>query len=236
MTLRSANTSRLIVPLISVAILVAAGFFGRFGRAAELVGSTAYFEAVSNSMSALPYRVGNWVGRDIDASNDEAERLLQTNEITQRRYQNVVTGQSVTVLVVHCLDIRNLLGHHPPVCYPAHGWEMTDDESCAIQIQDSTHDARRYQFRRWNNERLDRIDVVSFFAAPSENILTLPDMQSLRKHAEVRLRGGLGAAGFQVILDGQPGTRVDLDEVQDLLHALQPVLQTITTFEVGAGS
>ena len=54
----------------------------------------------------------------------EAQELLRPNAIFSRRFQR--PGEiGVHVLVVHCSDARDMIGHYPPICYPSSGWVST---------------------------------------------------------------------------------------------------------------
>ncbi|MFW6061969.1 MAG: exosortase-associated EpsI family protein, partial [Planctomycetota bacterium] len=80
-----------------------------------------YHRRVAERIANIPYTIGDWKGEDVSVPRSAVE-LLQPNALCSRQYRNQKTGQVLSLLVVHCRDARDMTGHYPPVCYPAHGW------------------------------------------------------------------------------------------------------------------
>ncbi|MEO1278713.1 MAG: exosortase-associated EpsI family protein, partial [Planctomycetota bacterium] len=90
--------------------------------------SEAYFRQVSQAIDALPMQIEGYIGRDRPPLPAAIE-MLRPNRLVQREYADPVTGESFSVLIVHCGDVRDMMGHYPPVCYPSNGWEMDGTEA-----------------------------------------------------------------------------------------------------------
>jgi len=76
-------------------------------------------------LSALPARIGNWVGRDLFVPSTTKEYMEKhfADDYFSRRYTNAATEAWADVYVVYCSSQPGgILGHRPRVCYPAHGW------------------------------------------------------------------------------------------------------------------
>src|SRR3954447_13582158 len=69
--------------------------------------SAPYHDAVRAAAAAAPTRIGTWVGKDVPIPN-EAVKVLRPNVVISRHFTDVVSGESVTFLLVHCTDIRDL--------------------------------------------------------------------------------------------------------------------------------
>jgi len=57
-------------------------------------------------------------------------------------------------MIVHCGDVRDMIGHYPPVCYPANGWKPGPSAPTGIQVNQEDATAYRYEFSR-NDELFD---------------------------------------------------------------------------------
>jgi hypothetical protein len=84
-----------------------------------------YHRAIRDAVNAIPHQIGPWEGADEEVTPAAIE-LLRPNIIMARRYTHQDTGQVVSLLIVHCKDARDLMGHYPPVCYPAQGWRVVE--------------------------------------------------------------------------------------------------------------
>jgi hypothetical protein len=115
MTIRTLNPSRL-APLASLAaLLLLSRWLPNRVQADERTEQRR--TEIRQTMERLPFFVGDrWVGEDLLALlAPEAQELLRPNAIFNRRYEQ---GRQrwVHVLIVHCSDARDMIGHYPPVC------------------------------------------------------------------------------------------------------------------------
>jgi hypothetical protein len=176
------------------------------------------------AQTAIPYSVGDWIGRDVEAS-PSAVALLRPNVLVERVYENARTGERANLLFVQCSDARDLIGHYPPKCYPAHGWTLKSAQARSWAIDGTTIGGMRYRFER---------DAASADAAMVvDNFMVLPtgrfgrDMDAVDDVArDVRLRR-LGAAEVQVVTD-VTATEERRDEVvRELVAATAPLIASV---------
>jgi len=210
-------------PLIAGALLVLMLVLDPF-HVGAVEGADEYFQDVRTTVNEIPYKVGDWIGVDEQVA-PAAVRLLQPTVILQRRYTNRATGQVVSLLVVHCADTRDMQGHYPPVCYPAHGWTSEGTTDRAIPAGAASLPAREYAFERVRAGSTARMRVVNFFAVPGSEAQFYAEIGGVDRASRSVRAAGLGAAQIQIIT---MDPRVDLDEVVDEFVAhLEPALRVI---------
>ena len=95
MALTGKNAVHRFAPFACALLLGAIAFSGTID-AREIPGAEAYHERVRAAATAIPYRVGPWVGVDVDTTK-EAVKLLKPNIIVQRLYRDPSTGRSFTM-------------------------------------------------------------------------------------------------------------------------------------------
>lgn len=195
---------------------------------ARPAASPEYLAEVRERVRALPYSIGPMVGTDIEVVAAAAE-MLNPNVIMQRVYRDPLSGNLVSLVIVHCEDVRDLAGHYPPVCYPNAGWtEKADRELREIELADARVSATRYHFARKQELSEDAITVTSFFVLPASDISFAPDMVAVDLAARSPKMAGLGAAHIMMITpDSQPAD-VSQRLVMDVANALRPILRSIT--------
>lgn len=182
-------------PFLAAALLAGVLFAGRI-NAGEVPGAQEYRDAVRDAVEGLPYFIGRWKGFDIDTP-PAAIQLLKPNVIKQRRFVDTSTGRAFSVLIVHCSDTRDMRGHYPPVCYPAHGWQEVDVTPTTITIGGQAYPARTYDFARVVEGVEQRLHIFSFFVLPDGSIVA--DDAALDRWSSKRYATQLGAAQFQVV-------------------------------------
>lgn len=210
-------------PAIALALmLVAPGVLG--GGDADAAALRARESQLREAFAAAPFRVGAWVGTDVEVPRAAVE-ILQPTAILSRRFRHLTSGLDATLLIVHCADARDMQGHYPPVCYPANGWILPRDGAAACPLGGDA-EATRYDF-----ERLDdvgarrRLRVFNYFVLPDGT--SGPDMASVNRLARRRSLSALGVAQVQVAFDG------DLDEptcraaAEELLAGVAPLLASL---------
>src|SRR6185295_7672981 len=92
-----------------------------------------YHVRAKAAIESIPYQLSGWYGQD-DEANPAAVKLLRTNIIFSRTYVNPASSLRASLLIVQCKDSRDMLGHYPPVCYPAHGMTQMLTQSRDWQI------------------------------------------------------------------------------------------------------
>jgi len=190
--------------------------------------SPEYLAEVRDRVRALPYAVGPMVGTDIEVVAAAAE-MLNPNVILQRVYRDPLSGHMVSLVIVHCEDVRDLAGHYPPVCYPNAGWtESKGRELREIDLDESKVSATRYHFGRKHELTDDSITVTSFFVLPASDFSFAPNMVAVDLAARSPKMAGLGAAHIMMITPDSQPPEVSQRLVMDVANALRPILRSIT--------
>ncbi len=215
-----------LAPGLSALLLLATVAFGLVG--VEGGGTAdAFHDRVRTTMEAVPYKIDRWVGSDVEAAA-AATRLLRPVKLMQRRYTDPATGRSFNLLMVYCGDTRDMLGHYPPNCYPAHGWKTKGDAPATFQLEGMSFPATEYAFSRSVVGVDQTLGVFNFFALPSGTDRLVATMDAVNRASQTRSGVKLGAAQIQLLFDDSytPAERAEVRA--SVLAALTPVIETIT--------
>jgi hypothetical protein len=234
----------LIAPAVSVGLLLpmAAQDAGR----SRPPNVDAYHRQVKAAIEKIPPHLGTWVGEDQDVPT-AAQKLLRPNIILSRNYTDTLTGAQVSLLIVHCRDPRDMLGHYPPICYPANGDPQSGEgaprdwvvrESPSNDASPSrTISGMEYVFeRQFRDPRgmssVTRTTVVYNFLVVPDHRDTIRDMDALQRAAKDYKRRPYGAAQFQVVFSGEDNHPVPSREQRDkvfqaLIGPNLPVIDTL---------
>jgi hypothetical protein len=153
---------------------------------------------VAAAMEAVPFFVGDWVGED-EAVPREAQKLLRPNAILSRRYRRP-GGAWLHLLVVHCSDARDMIGHYPPICYPSAGWVAVPvpDPDAQLVLDDRPVPVRTYIFQRVRENGVEEtIRVFSAFVLPDGTVTR--EFGDLRGQSERLAVATQGVAQIQII-------------------------------------
>ncbi len=183
-----------------------------------------YHAKVRRAVDAIPYRVGDWVGMDMPIP-PSARAMLRPNALFSRRYENLTTGRQVTLIIVQCETARDLSGHYPPICYPAHGWQALDTVEKQWTIRGRPMAGVEYHFTMSVSDRGPHKVVANFMILPDGRVVR--DMQAVTAAASDYQRHFYGAAQVQVIMH----SHIPVDErqqiVEELIGAIAPVVDVI---------
>jgi hypothetical protein len=207
-------------PLLSVGLL--AGIVAEQRTHLQPHDVDPYHARAKAAVEKVPYFIGTWSGKKEEIPV-AAQKLLQPNAILYRTYINTSTDEdrqseyrSASLLIVQCLNTRDMVGHYPPICYRAHG--MTQDEK-QCGPRDWTVNGMRipgyeYQFTEVIQGQTSRTTVYNFLIVPGRGIVR--DMKDVERAAEDYQQRHYGAAQFQVVFHG-PGSsdesRAERDEI-----------------------
>lgn len=201
-----------------VAMIVAGGVTGKAkGSSAE------YLAAVSEGIGAIPYRIGGWIGADVEAQAP-AVRLLKPNKLLQRRYLSDTGADGFSLLVVHCSDVRDMQGHYPPMCYPASGWTLDAVTPADFAMGAISTPCRIYSLLRLRDGVAQYMTILNFFVVPSQTESLAPDMGALNRAASSLTRSGLGAAQVQLIMAGDVAPDRILKLMEEIAPSLEPAI------------
>jgi hypothetical protein len=210
-------------PVVAAALLAWIAWGGRI-NAGEVPGAEEYRASVRAAVEALPWRLGSWVGADIETP-PAAIQLLKPNVLKQRRYVNDTTGRVFNVLLVHCSDTRDMRGHYPPVCYPAHGWKLVEARTTTMTMGGQSYPARSYLFSRVVQGVEQRMLNFSFFVLPDGTLVA--DDAALDRSSGARWATQLGAAQVQIVGGEDLPEPERMAIVQEFIAALEGAIRTV---------
>ena len=217
------TTTRLFAPVLT--LLVLGGLTAQKLSYADPEDADPYHQRVREAISRIPYKIGDWSGTDVDAPR-AAIRLLQPNALCSRRYENRQTNQSVSLLIVHCRDARDMGGHYPPVCYRAHGWVQRAARSVLWEVNPRMSvPAAEYEFSMWLPSHSRTLWVVNVLLLPDGSMS--PDMSRVRSAAADYRTHFFGAGQIQLAF----GERIRASERERIfktfVNAIVPVIEAM---------
>lgn len=210
-------------PIICALILGAIASVGSID-ADSIPGSESYRVKVREAIEKIPYRVGTWLGTDVEIP-PAAVKLLKPNKLVQRRYVDTVTGLTFNLLIVHCSDTRDMVGHYPPICYPAHGWVEDHRRATSIDLEGARYPAMDYDFYRVVQGAEQKLNVLSFFVLPNGRIVG--DREALDSAAGRRSASQLGAAQIQIVSDPGASDAQRREAVEEFVRAIEPTIRAV---------
>jgi hypothetical protein len=222
-----------LAPVLSCVILVTITISHGVGAVVP-EGAGEYHTRVREAIESIPYSITDpvggttWVGKNVDAT-PAAEKLLRPNKIMQRQYQDLETGRTFSLMLVHCKDVRDMVGHYPPNCYPASGWRQQTVQDKAIGLGEQQLAAREYRFTRLMDGVFESELVVrNFFLLPyAGRARVVGDYDALVDASRGRQRTALGAAQVQILSSASidPQERQRITEL--FVRMIEPVIDVI---------
>lgn len=198
-------------------------------------GSEAYFRAVRQSIEALPTNIDGYQGLDTPVLPGAVE-LLRPNKLLQRQYRHPLTGASFSVLIVHCGDVRDMMGHYPPVCYPSNGWTMEEARKDSIQRPvDGPIPITRYRVTREDGTTSFAKVIANTFVVPRADSPLGRDDRALDTVTRTRWSSGLGAAQVQIITDANMDEAEREEIERSVAKELQGLIDAVARPRVGEG-
>jgi len=212
-----------VAPLVALAMVFALMLQVRTYAAQD--DSGPFHAHVRQLVDRIPIRIGDWEGTDgkIPAA---AGKILKPNAQFCRHYRNKTTGRQVTMLLIHCRDSRDMTGHYPPVCYPAHGWTtLGKPQQTTMRLWGTEVPLAAYGFGRAEFDHYIRCTIYNFFVLPKGGLVTsMPQVASAS--ADYRTRP-YGAAQIQVIFDFDTPESEQTEALGELLAPFGPVIDSM---------
>jgi hypothetical protein len=210
-----------------VCVVLLLGLLARGGISAHRpFGTKEYRGRVKKAIEDVPYLIGPAVGVDSEPT-PAAIALLTPNKILERRYVDPNTGAAFTLLIVHCGDVRDMIGHFPPVCYPAHGWKPGATTPVPIEINGEKAWAIKYDFTHTDDLFERQMSVTNFFVIPEEGAALFSDMKAVERASRSSETGGLGVAQFQIVTSQDLNPQWRDMMIHETLLAVAPAVKTI---------
>ena len=204
-------------PFLSIVVMLCASFL-MADPTANHAGIKDHRARISGEMSRFPYQLDAWHGEDVPIPT-AAEEILRPNSLISRRFSRLGGLENIVLALIHCSDVRDMLGHHPPHCYPASGWTsdsptMTD---LAVKLSGETILMRVYRFHRIDSFGIEvQQTVLSVFMLPDTRRYT--NMNELSGHGSSgRLSSAMGVAQLQLVFSGNPSNDTVSALASDLL-------------------
>ncbi len=228
--LASLKSLRYTAPLMTAGLLPALAIM--FPNSARVDSATlSKLEAVRQAVMAVPYRVGRWTSTKIDIPAAAIE-LLHPNAILSRRFEPIDGGPSISLLLVHCTDARDMGGHYPPNCYRSAGWELVSSRRDSLTLKEKDLPVAVYMFSRFNDIGLEtRIRILNVFVLPDGS--STPELNDIRKLADRVTVASLGVAQLQIVSSLTISDETALSEANELLEALPGLLRALNVWKEG---
>jgi hypothetical protein len=192
------------------------------------VGVDAYRASIRTAAERVPQRIGAWVGHDVPVP-PRAIRVLAPNVIVSRQYLNVETGLTATLLFVHCNDAHDMVGHFPPRCYGAQGWDLAESRPREWTAgSDLRLGGMEYRFHTdsLENARGERsVVVTNVLFRPGGAVLR--DMAALSKSIVGAGGQAAGAAQIQLVFDASVPPDARDRAVESLVAGYRPALDAV---------
>ena len=173
---------------------------------------------------SVPFFIEDWIGQDrLEDVPREAQKLLRPNAIFSRKYRHFGArpGETSTVhiVIVHCGDARDMIGHYPPICYPSSGWiasSIDEPVVTSLTVGQNELPIAVYYYRRMDksgNETIIR--VYNTFILPNGDVT--PERKKISKQSERLALSAQGVAQLQII------TAISIPQ-EDAAHAASVLL------------
>jgi hypothetical protein len=194
---------------------------------------------IERALATVPLRVGEWIGEERPLTPAAVE-LLRPNAALSRTYRQIGRSGSIAISLIHCSDFRDMAGHYPPVCYPAHGWSMRSEgvvgsedplasqpATFTLQVEGiGEYTTRCYRFSRLGDGLSEvKITVLNAFILPDGSWVT--DLATIREAGSRRRLAGEGVAQLQLVLPGWPAVGLVLEQCESLLSSMPSELFAI---------
>jgi hypothetical protein len=208
----------LLSPLLSLGILGV--LFAERETLAKPSDFDGFHKQVAQEIWSLPSDIGPWMAKEADVPK-EAVKLLRPNALRSMEFWNQnpwKLGWAANYTVVQCRDTGDMLGHYPPICYPAFGNKQEDAQPRSLAVSGKNIDGMEYRFARVINNQRVVTTVYNFMVLPGRGIVR--DMDSLAKAADNYQQRYYGAAQFQVVFREVAGNELSQAQKDDVFVEL----------------
>jgi hypothetical protein len=181
--------------------------------------------AIREAMDRAPYLVaGRLVAQDQDLPT-EAMKLLKPNAVISRNYSDIARGLSYGFVMTHAVDLNDMVGHYPPICYPGAGWTREDGGGIhELDLGFDTVRVREYRFVRRSESGADiGVRVLNGFILPDGSTTT--EMSDLRARAGRRALAAAGAAQLQMIVPAAYDEQQALDVMAAIIRSTEEAVR-----------
>lgn len=232
--------AREIGPILTLALMLALPMVIRIGDYWTPETEAAHAR-IAEAVNAVPWNIGSWTGQDVEVPA-AAEAMLRPNALLSRRYRKIGEERGeVTVVIVHCRDVRDMYGHYPPVCYPNVGWtrDTSADAYRTFELINDDVTIKRYRFtKRLGSGVEEELRVFSFFVLPDGQVVT--ELDNVRELLKRPGSYSLGVAQVQCVRSGSANANEDQQVIDEVLNGMSDLFAVLrgereTTLAAGGG-
>lgn len=230
---RTFSKGKLIAPVVCVALLCAAWA----ERARRLAPSDVegYHARAKAAVEGVRYRVGMWTGADVEVP-EAAQKLLRPNALLSRRYvDNRSWGRvpvEVSLLVVQCRDPRDMQGHYPPNCYPAHGSRLVGQRAMEIAAAGQKLACTEYRFAPPGGSGAGGTSTVVLNTLLIPGVGSTAEMKGVYAAAEDYQKRLFGAAQVQIVMPDAISAERRRAVYEEFLVECAPMIEALLKAEV----
>ena len=186
---------------VAVALLATSGFAYRLA-ASQFAQLTGAARLPQGTLSRLPLRIGDWVGRELTI-NAAVIQITDTDDRISRTYSQRGTPSRVSLFVGFGTRMRDLMPHRPQVCYPGAGWTHEQTRRAGVPLNNGAE--LPCQIHTFSRGGLDtrRVTVLNYYLIDGK---FYPDVEELRSQA-LQFRTDVGYVAQVQIASGQDWPR-----------------------------
>lgn len=184
-------------------------------------------QEVATAMQAVPFFIGRWVAEEA-ALPREAQKLLRPNAMFSREFQTT-DGPPVRVVVIHCGDARDMIGHYPPICYPSSGWvQAAAPRDVTLQVNGRDFPVCEYRYNLLTNQSGGRGEAVRIF-----NAFILPDgrvtadIGDIHRQSDRMSVAVQGVAQLQVTTPAAAKPQAAMEAANEILSGMDGLLTAL---------
>ncbi len=204
---------------------------------------------------AIPLEFGNYVGKEVALPEPDLQ-LLRPNVVRNISFHDMAPpgrgggrggswggiradNPPVTLTIVQCRRIEDMIGHYPPICYPAFGDEEIGREERMWNVKGQSVRGTEYRFSGMTQDRQPYTRIVyNFMVVPGKGFVR--DMDGLSKANNELSRRFYGAAQFQIIFAAMPGSELSKQHrdtiFTQVIQQAMPAITTLSTDRTGKTS
>ncbi|QDU70972.1 exosortase-associated EpsI family protein [Mucisphaera calidilacus] len=185
-----------------------------------------YHERVAEAVNQLPASFDGWKSETIEAQR-EAVQLLKPNVILSRRYHHEDHDVPVNLLLVHCKQARDMVGHYPPICYPSGGWteRVENRRRIVFEIGGWSIPVMEYHFFQSLPGSSVDVYVINTLLLPDGQID--PSMDVIRDLESDFRKRFFGSGQLQILIRGEPDPGYREDLAYRFVELSLPVIETV---------
>jgi len=201
----------------------------------------ARMSQIAAAIRDVPTYIGRWSGTDDKAMAPEAQKLLKPNGMLSRRYVSP-GGPWVHLVIVHCGDTRDMIGHYPPVCYPSAGWMEAvpmgysegdnPNPDRILTVFNRPFPVREYDFKGYLTDgREEVIRILNAFVLPDGTVTR--EIDDINRQSERLSVAVQGVAQVQIITSARFSADDAMSAAEEILNGMQELFDAL---QIGQGA